>query len=302
MKISAFLTISNPIRRQDPFTECLNNLLDFADEVIIVNGGDKINGEKLNDRLCEKTYNKFKYVRIIDYKWPKDFDWKFIGEQFTRGYNNCTGDWVIRFDSDYFIHEYDFQSIREFLENCDAPIASMPKKQFLLTNYYRVKSLVPVAFNKKKYGDRIKLDSGGDLCQPSLDGKELKVDENPIISYKEIAVVSDNVSSEQLNKRLPNRQEKDNLIYSFDRGICLWNYDFTFKQKEIIETDWKRFRNAWKKQFGKDMGEFMNMMKGRWKKGGWRKININEHPKYIQEKIKNIRPEQFGYDGFGELK
>ena len=32
---------------------------------------------------------------------------------------------------------------------------------------------------------------------------------------------------------------------------------------------------------------------------GWQKIRLQDHPKYIQEKIKNITPEQFGYNAFG---
>jgi hypothetical protein len=29
------------------------------------------------------------------------------------------------------------------------------------------------------------------------------------------------------------------------------------------------------------------------------KINIDNHPKYIKEKLKNLSQDQFGYDGFG---
>jgi hypothetical protein len=29
------------------------------------------------------------------------------------------------------------------------------------------------------------------------------------------------------------------------------------------------------------------------------KINIDNHPKYIKEKLKNLSEDQFGYDGFG---
>ena len=31
-------------------------------------------------------------------------------------------------------------------------------------------------------------------------------------------------------------------------------------------------------------------------------IELNWHPQVIREKIKNLMPEQFGYNGFGKIK
>lgn len=307
-KISIFTSITNPEQRQDAWKEALECYLDFADEVIVVNGSSiELNISPLCGMYGQSTPDKLKFIYN---KWPEEFDWKFIGQQFQRGYDACTGDWVLRMDIDYIIHENDFEDIRKFLDNCTTPVACMPKKQFLLADEYRVKSLIPIAFNKKKYGDRIKLDSGGDLCQPSLDGIEIDKEKMPIISRK-VPVMVSGVSNKQIEERLPNVQEEDGILYMMDKGIHIWNYDFSLKEKEVIKKDFARFARAWYRTFGKytlggpddesAFNYFLKMQTGRYRSGGWASCQYQEHPKYIQEKIKNITPEQFGYNMFGNI-
>ena len=276
-----------------------------------------IDGSKLpveyEEGLNLKTTDK-----IILFEWPEEFDWKFIGGQFQRGYDACTGSWIIRADCDYFFHEDDFEEIRQYLEKCDAPVATMPKRQFLLADRSRVKSRVPIAFNKGKYGNRIKLNAGGDLCQPSLDGKELKPDDLPEISRRELVMVSEGVTDKQLVKRLPGYDKRKGYTFVQKRGITFWNFDFCWKTKDVVEKDYGRFARAWHKTFGnwalggkgKTLEEsnksafdsFMTMMTGRFNNNTWQMTSLQDYPKYIREKVKNIKPEQFGYSMFGEVK
>lgn len=259
MKISLFTTCSNPIKRQDPIIEALNCYVDLADEVVVIDGGQ----EKIDyDWVLENPK-----IRQIKYNWPKKFDWEFIGQQFQRGYEACTGDWVIRMDLDMFIHEKDMDAIKAILQtHSEAPAISFFKKQFYLVDRFNVKSRMVVCVNKKKYGDRIRFDSGGDLCQPSLDGKEILHNEVPF------------------------------------SGIPIYNYDFSFKSLDVINKDWPRFRNAWNKKFNKDMGEFKDMVVGRYKARQWEKIPIEAHPKYIKDKIITINGKQLGYNLFSWIK
>jgi len=301
VKVSIFTTLTNPEQRQDACEEAIECYSDFADEVIIIDGS----GNEKNGFIKHLMPN----AKIIYYKWPEEFDWRFIGQQFNRGYDACTGDWVLRMDLDYILHENDIEDIRTFLETCNAPAACMPKKQFLLVDKFRCKSLVPVAFNKKKYGNRIKLDSGGDLCQPSIDGKELKVDDLPIISRKVYTVISDNVTEKQVSERLPELQGEEGQYYVMNKGIHIWNYDFCWKTQEVIKKDFGRFARAWHQEFGtytlggpddeSAFEYFKKMQLGRLRSGGWAKCEIDQHPKYIKDRIKNIKPEQFGYNVWG---
>ncbi len=264
MKIGGFLTIKDPKTRQDPYLECIENMVDLLDEVLIVDGGS-------TDGSLEEI-PKNKKIKIIQNEWEQEFKWDFIGKQFNLGYENCDADIVARFDCDYFIHEKDFKNIRAQLENFVEPAAMIVKKQFLIADRYRFKSIIPIFFNKKRYGDRIKLNAGGDLCQPSLDGEEIT--------------------------------EKHAI--KIDVGF-VWNYDFTFKHEETIKKDFGRFARAWYRYFKRyAMGGpddesafefFKDMMVGRYNNSGW-KI-AKDHPKYIKNRIDKVSKDQFGYDMFG---
>ena len=311
-KISIFTTIGggnlSPSERQDLYLEALESYLDFADEVVLVIGDDE------NNREWIKNLPKDDKLKFIYKYWASEFDWKRIGKQFQFGYENCTGNYVIRADGDYFFHQDDFEDIRTFLEGCDAPAALMAKKQILRVDKFRVKSLVPIALNKGKYGDRIKLDKGGDLCQPSLDGKELDGDKLPIISRKEPVVISGEVDERQLEKRLPSniRHYEGDMLYTMNRGIHFWNYECILRTKDVQAKEFHRFAKAWQRTFGDDplgaeseikaLERFLEMQLGRFRRGGWTDLELNEHPKYIQETIKNLKPEQFGYSLWGNVE
>ena len=305
MKLSIFTTCSKPMERQDLYDEAVRCYLELADEVIIVDG----DGDFGEDGTIFKSNKIGDKTITINFKWPEEFDWTFIGQQFQRGYEACTGDWVIRADLDFLWHEDDFEAIRDFLKDCDAPVACMVKRQFLKHNSYAVKAIVPIAFNKKKYGNRIKLDSGGDLCQPSLDGKEINKDEMPIIAHKEYHIIDDSAEEKQVAKRLPKVKKDKNGFYSYGEFIAIWNYECLLRTKDVEGKEFYRFARAWGRTFFKNMfniqseedalREFIKMQTGRYKNSNQVKVKLEDHPKYIQETIKNLKPEQFGHSMWG---
>ena len=74
-----------------------------------------------------------------------------------------------------------------------------------------------IALNKKQFPN-IQMNGGGDVCQPTLDGKLISPENVP---YEKIAI---------------------------------WNYDSVFKTKKIISHDRARFARAWHSYFG-DYGD-----------------------------------------------
>ena len=244
MKISIFTSMTNPEERQDPWKEALNCYEDFADEVITV-------GED----------------------WPEDFSWDYIGQTFQKGLDQSTGDWSIRMDLDYFFHEKDFDYIRKFLEKNDQyPVVAFPKRQFFTPDRYQIQSRICLAVNKKNYPN-VKLNGGGDLCFPTLNGKDLNPYDLPLAKSP------------------------------------IWNYDMMFKSKEIIAKERLRFGHAWVSYFG-EKGIFnienedaafetwFKWIEDKYKKHVF-KIADNKHPIYIQEKLLKLNSSQFGYSAFG---
>lgn len=270
MKLSIFTTITNPSSRGDNYRNAINCYSEFAHEVIFVDGG-------VNAAIYRKDTKKDEYkFYALSYPWPEEFSWEFIGQQFQRGYEACTGDWVIHADLDFVFHEKDFAAIRKALQdNNDAPAVSLLKRQFILPDRFNLKSRLVIAVNKGKYGDRIRFDSGGDLCQPSLDGEYIEPGTVP------------------------------------DIKIPFYNYEKLIKTEAQIKDDVGRMARAWQRHFGKyRLGgpddesayqEWLHMVVGRFKKPS-EHIKLDDHPKYVQETIASLKPEQWGYSGFGHLE
>src|SRR4051812_31458654 len=100
MKLSIFTTLSDPGRRQDPYKEALYCYLELADELVVIDGSQFAHSVTRNILLGTKKETA--YIHSI---WPTEFSWDFIGKQFQKGYDACSGDWVIHMDLDYFFHE-----------------------------------------------------------------------------------------------------------------------------------------------------------------------------------------------------
>lgn len=268
MKLSVFTTATNPLARGENFAQAMKCYTDLADEVILMDGAYPPFGLKNTIPFNNK-------VRIIEYEWPYDFNWTFIGEQFQRGYEHATGDWVIHMDLDFLFHENDLGRIRSALKDYpDSPGVSFYKWQFVLPDRYNLKSRLVLAVNKAKYGDRIRFNGSGDLCQPTLDGRDLDLNEIP------------------------------------QAGIPFYNYEKLSKTKAQITEDVERMDRAYHRHFGGwlysdgGIGAFdgwLHMAKGRFERPSQR-IKLADHPKYIQKTIKNLRPDQWGFNGFGNLE
>ena len=236
MKISIFTTYTNPEQRNDPWKESLTCYEDFADE-IIVTGSD----------------------------WPDEFSWEHIGKTFNEGYEKSSGDWVMRMDIDYLLHE-------QLLKYSDYPGVVFPQYQFFTPDRFQLKTRLCVALNKNKFPD-IKLDGGGDLCLATLNGELLNVNNLP-------------------NLNIP--------IYQYDSMFRTKR--IIAEDRARFARAWNRYFNEYGNRGGPTEKEafdaWFDDVKEKYKKHT-NKISFNMHPKYIQEKLDSLNKEQFGYNAFG---
>ncbi len=271
MKLSIFTTVTNPIDRGDNVGDSIECYVDLADELLYVDGGD------LREYEYDIAYPLWNNVIILKHPWPQEFPWEFIGQQFQRGYEASTGDWVIHADLDFLFHQKDFGAIKQALKDYPSvPAVSFYKWQFILPDRYNLKSRLVLAVNKATFGDRIKFNGGGDLCQPTLDGKDLDLNEIP------------------------------------QAGIPFYNYEKLTKTKSQIMDDVGRMDRAYQRHFGEWLYSedgtdesayegWYRMVEGRFNKPS-KQIPLSDHPKYIQDTIRNLTPDQFGYNGFGLIE
>lgn len=214
-------------------------------------------------------------VVIVGENWPYEFKWDQIGKVFQEGFEKSNGDWVINMPTDMVFHEKDkLKLLNSLKENNEYPGIVLPKFKFFSYKKCEFKNFDTLAINKKHFPN-VKFDGGGDLCLATLDGKVLDQSNLPIVN------------------------------------VPLWNYDTTFRTKEVISEDRARFARAWFRQFQSwdDRGgetpekayeEWIKMVIHRLPNHIFKK-NIYNHPVYIQEKLLNLNEDQFGYNCFGLL-
>lgn len=235
------------------------------------------NPEERGDPWIEalNCFTDFSDELIIKGKdWPYEFKWDYIGKNFESGIREANGDWVIVMALDFFFHERFKKILINSLNRYkEAPAIAFPQYQFFTPNHYSVKTRVALALNKKKYKNRIGYRGGQDLCLATLDGKTIDIRSVPNIN------------------------------------VPLFQYDFCFKNKNIISEDRARFARAWYREFKNYNGRggptpqeaydaWYNNISNKYL-FHTHSMNINNHPKYIKESLRKITYEQFGYNLFG---
>lgn len=270
MKITILSTVTNPEDRQDKWKEALECYMALAEEVVIVNGGFKID-------ISESK------VKVIDLGWSYEWNWIELPRHLNAGLDHCTGDWVLKLDIDQFIHEKDFSELRDQLSKVpiDIDAVTLQKKTLLYSGKYYEKGGGLVAFRNRDYiriGKNTRYPT--DLCFPIVQrGTEL-------------------VDDYELPTGVMLRKAKI--------GISYWNYDYFFKTQEFTRKEFWRFSKAYQRYYGTwrfggseedSFEKFINGMKGRFDNAPY-KWKLKDHPIFIREAVENLTLEQFGYNAW----
>lgn len=134
-KISAYTTVRNAISMDYPFVESIRSMLQFADEVVILDTSDGKDGtpEQLESLAKEDS-------RVKLFHGNKLFDWTapnhgiFDGQTKAMARASCTGQFLWQFDVDELVHEKDAPNIRKIIEGSKylqgAPILALPVVEY----------------------------------------------------------------------------------------------------------------------------------------------------------------------------
>lgn len=112
MKISGYTTTRNSVEMNYPFKECILSMLDFCDEVVVVDSTDHDDGtlEVLEEMM--DTHPKLEIVHVdVDYSVPNYGVWDGKLKAIAR--SNCTGEYLWQMDCDEIVHP----NMRKSLEN-----------------------------------------------------------------------------------------------------------------------------------------------------------------------------------------
>lgn len=271
MKISAFTMITRPDERQDVWHESINSVLAFVDEVIIVDGTPKTKGRPQSDK-----------IKYIDYKWDYEWIWDEFPKHYNAGLAACSGDWALKFDVDYIFPENWVDDLRpELLRFGDQPTVSFSKYSAVLARKFYMKGQSTLAVNRRF----------DNACYGISDNKETDLCEVILQTGEE--------------RGLP----KGSVPEGGRSALFFYNYSYTFKTKDVAAEEYFRFSRAYKRWYGETkMGEtedeafekFLTMMRERLPMAT-KYIHWKKQPLYIQDRVRTIKPKEFGHSGWGLL-
>lgn len=264
MKISAFTIISEADKYNYPYLESIQSFLPLCDEVIVVY--NILKPDKSLEKIKELNEPKIKIIDgLFDYE---RFGWASQGIMRTNGYYASTGDMVIMFDADGILHENDVDKTRDVLNQ--------------------------VYNNKTAYGFFMK----HRIFKPDILIRQAKHS-----GFFNKSVLGNNFNFYGKAQYAPNwgmlskEQERGQQIDTY-----IWGYERVWDTKEIFEEKLK-FRRIMEKSAHKVPDEetyisnYLDEVQNRIS-GDKQFATIEEHSKIIQDKLKQITPEHFGYNNF----
>ena len=300
MKVSAFVLTTNSIENQFPFIESIKSFLPIVDELIVVDGGSTDSTIEAINNIGD---NKIRIISDENTKWEKEWFYSRMGKNFDRGLQECTGDWVIKFDADYILHENCYDKIRDELEkaikNTRLSIA-FTRLNFILSDRYYIKSKKTLAINKTLALDtKINLHYGFDLdnwgfgfefinskyVENNIHIGKLLRDRNNSVVTSALVYNYDFCFSDLDN--IKNSRYRHHLAEEKQRHLKYEGYEIQKYHNKIEDVN---IENVWDEYRERNIGFLNNTNYG---------IELEEHPLIIQNKIKKLTSDKQGYNFFG---
>jgi glycosyltransferase involved in cell wall biosynthesis len=124
--ISGYTTVYNAASQEYPFVECIESMLQFCDEVCVVDGGSTDGTWEMISGMA--AVNPQIKVKQIERDWQHPRFGVFDGMQKAEARMMCTGEYCWQMDCDEIVHEEDAEKIvtmcRKFPKNVD--LISLP--------------------------------------------------------------------------------------------------------------------------------------------------------------------------------
>jgi len=270
VKISSYFIVTEPDKMGFPYLECVKAALSFCDEAVVVCGRKEQSSE---DKLLKLSKN----VKVINtYGWPVKWNYDHMRDHLQIGLNNCTGDFCLKIDADCVFRNERAKDYRDlFEENKDIHRIDFGRVNFFCKNIF--------FFNRKNH----------DIF--ALNKTLLKKDG---IDY----FIGNRNPDGSINSTQPEFSKDITTIQVSDGGLWPINYDNTFMDKEQVIVKWinwhkaigndEQSRNDWEAAYTSYMD----------KKRTKSKAEANYlHPEVMTERIKNLKPEHWGYNNFGAV-
>ena len=310
VKISAFCLTTNSIKNGYPFIESIKSWLPTVDELLVIDGGST---DGTIEAIQSINDSKIRIISDEHTKWEENWSYSRMGKNFDRGYQEATGDVVIKFDTDYILHEMSWNKSKNvhksFRKDCEQLVnqkkiaLTFTRFNFILIDRYHVKSKKTLGVNKTEalmrgydihYG--LDLDKWGWGYEPVNSrfvengihfGDMVRTRYDSIAAYGQLFNYDFALSDLETLKKIRFRHE---------RAVQLQR-SFTYKRisqpvpeiaLENVTPEWV-YRKYEKNNF--DIFDSLEL----------HCVELTEHPEIIQDRIKKLTSKIQGYSGFDKL-
>lgn len=286
MTLGIHTTVTNPEQDKFAWREAIQNYLDLADQVIVVDG---CSTDGTWEELQEWS-KKESSLKIVQLPWPREqWHWSELPKHLNAGLRHLQTDWRLKLDIDCLIHEKDFVTLRYALtKKANSFLAASLQKSVILNreSYYR-KCDVPFCLNftgTVVYGIA-KDNPQTDWCYPILwDGKTIDMYNVPI-----------------------GQELKVDMCYR--TGIDVWDYDYFFRTKEETKERFWKFAQSWYESHDASWGTtkeeawqvFIQQGKSRLQKQTL-PLSIQSHPQCIQTRLQQMTEDMYGYHNWNHYQ
>lgn len=128
--LSGYTTTKNCIEQKYPFLECIQSMLDFCDEVCVVDGGSTDGTWEALTSLA--SFDSKLKIKQIKRDWDDLRFAVFDGQQKAEARKMCSSNFCWQMDSDEIVHENDYKLIKEFIQTFPKQVnlISLPVVEF----------------------------------------------------------------------------------------------------------------------------------------------------------------------------
>ena len=114
-KLSGYTTTLDCIKHQYPWKQSIMSMLDFCDEVVVLDGGSTDGTWEELQQMAAEHENLVAAQNERDWTHPRFA--VFDGDQKAEARKLCTGEYCWQQDADEIVHEHDYSNIRNMVKN-----------------------------------------------------------------------------------------------------------------------------------------------------------------------------------------
>lgn len=150
MKLSGYTTTRNCVSMDYPFRESIQSLLDFCDEVVVVDSSDGTDSTRdvLSDMEKQNKGKLFVYHATVDWTAPNHGIYDGVLKQVAR--EKCTGDFLWQMDCDEVVHASDRNVLKDLLQQVGG-LSEIPLLCLPVVEYWGSEEKVRVDVNPWKW-------------------------------------------------------------------------------------------------------------------------------------------------------